>query len=61
MVCAGTAATRWSRRGWSLNTNPVGEVYRVLWLIFEPMLFTLSGYHLKVKFRSPCLIIVSYI
>lgn len=49
MVCAGAAATRWSRRGWILNNNPVSEVYKLLWRIFEPMLFTLSGYFLDVS------------
>ncbi|XP_068621414.1 sodium/hydrogen exchanger 9B2-like isoform X2 [Battus philenor] len=49
MVCAGTAATLWSRRDWPINDNPVATVYKVLWLIFEPMLFTLSGYFLEVS------------
>ncbi|CAH2066541.1 unnamed protein product, partial [Iphiclides podalirius] len=49
MVCAVTAATRWSRRDWPINSNPVATVYKVLWLIFEPMLFTLSGYFLEVS------------
>ena len=48
MVCAGAAATRWSRRGWPINNNPVAEVYKLLWRIFEPMLFTLSGYYFEV-------------
>ncbi|XP_052756898.1 sodium/hydrogen exchanger 9B2-like isoform X2 [Galleria mellonella] len=47
MVCAGTAATRWSRRGWATNDNPVSEVYKLLWRIFEPILFTYSGYFLE--------------
>ncbi|KAL4704066.1 hypothetical protein ACJJTC_001988 [Scirpophaga incertulas] len=45
MVCASTAATRWARRDWPINNNPVSEIYRVLWLVFEPMLFTLTGYY----------------
>ncbi|CAK1603269.1 unnamed protein product [Parnassius mnemosyne] len=49
MVCAATAATRWSKRDWPINNNPVATVYNVLWLIFEPMLFTLSGYYLEVS------------
>ncbi|XP_053605523.1 sodium/hydrogen exchanger 9B2-like [Plodia interpunctella] len=49
MVCAGTAATRWSRRGWAINNNPVAEVYKLLWRIFEPMLFTYSGYFLEIS------------
>ncbi|XP_059048923.1 sodium/hydrogen exchanger 9B2-like isoform X2 [Achroia grisella] len=49
MVCAGTAATRWSRRGWTINDNPVSEVYKLLWRIFEPMLFTFSGYFMEVS------------
>lgn len=49
MVCAGTAATRWARRGWPINDNPVSEVYKLLWRVFEPMLFTLSGYYLDVR------------
>ncbi|XP_026324152.1 sodium/hydrogen exchanger 9B2-like [Hyposmocoma kahamanoa] len=60
MVCASAAATRWSRRGWTLNNNPVSEVYKVLWRIFEPMLFTLSGYFLdvsQISMKEFCLII----
>ncbi|XP_028041978.1 sodium/hydrogen exchanger 9B2-like isoform X2 [Bombyx mandarina] len=60
MVCAGVAATRWSRRGWPINDNPVSEVYKLLWRIFEPMLFTLSGYFLDVSqlnTKELCLII----
>ncbi|XP_063359084.1 sodium/hydrogen exchanger 9B2-like isoform X2 [Cydia amplana] len=49
MVCAVTAATRWDRRGWPINNNPVSEVYKLLWRILEPMLFTLSGYYLEVS------------
>ncbi|XP_050675578.1 sodium/hydrogen exchanger 9B2-like isoform X2 [Leptidea sinapis] len=49
MVCSAAAATRWSRRGWAINKNPVSEVYKLLWTLFEPMLFTLSGYFLEVK------------
>ncbi|XP_063617754.1 sodium/hydrogen exchanger 9B2-like isoform X1 [Cydia splendana] len=49
MVCAVTAATRWNRRGWPINNNPVSEVYKLLWRILEPMLFTLSGYYLEVS------------
>lgn len=52
MVCACTAATRWARRGWPINENPVSEVYKLLWRIFEPMLFTLSGYFLEVSEMS---------
>ncbi|XP_013200419.2 sodium/hydrogen exchanger 9B1 [Amyelois transitella] len=52
MVCAGTAATRWSRRGWAINDNPVAEVYKLLWRIFEPMLFTYSGYFLEISYTS---------
>ncbi|XP_041970129.1 sodium/hydrogen exchanger 9B2-like isoform X2 [Aricia agestis] len=46
MVCAGVAGTRWARRGWPVNNNPVAEVYKLLWRVFEPMLFVLSGYYL---------------
>ncbi|KAM3959029.1 sodium/hydrogen exchanger 9B2 [Aphomia sociella] len=49
MVCAATAATRWLRRGWPINDNPVSEVYKFLWRIFEPLLFTYSGYFLEVS------------
>ncbi|XP_047987570.1 sodium/hydrogen exchanger 9B2-like isoform X2 [Leguminivora glycinivorella] len=49
MVCAVTAATRWDRRGWPINNNPVTEVYKLLWRTLEPMLFTLSGYFLEVS------------
>ncbi|XP_047515983.1 sodium/hydrogen exchanger 9B1-like isoform X1 [Pieris napi] len=49
MVSAGAAATRWAQRGWELNNNPVSEIYTTLWVIFESMLFTLSGYFIEVS------------
>ncbi|CAK1549819.1 unnamed protein product [Leptosia nina] len=49
MVCAGTAGTRWARRGWALNNNPVSQIYTTLWTIFETMLFTLSGYFIDIS------------
>ncbi|XP_045765238.1 uncharacterized protein LOC123867292 [Maniola jurtina] len=49
MVCACTAGTRWARRGWPIDNNPVAAVFKLLWRIFEPMLFTLSGYFLEVS------------
>ncbi|CAG4968114.1 unnamed protein product [Colias eurytheme] len=49
MVCAAAAATRWARRGWPLNNNPVSEVYKLLWRIFEAMLFTLSGSFFEIS------------
>ncbi|CAH4003573.1 sodium/hydrogen exchanger 9B2-like isoform X2 [Pieris brassicae] len=49
MVCAGAAATRWARRDWALNNNPVSEIYTTLWVIFESMLFTLSGYFIEIS------------
>ncbi|XP_052747244.1 sodium/hydrogen exchanger 9B2-like isoform X2 [Bicyclus anynana] len=49
MVCACAAGTRWARRDWPTNNNPVAEVFKLLWRIFEPMLFTLSGYFLEVS------------
>ncbi|CAH2243116.1 jg14412 [Pararge aegeria aegeria] len=48
MVCAFAAGTRWARRDWPINNNPVAQVFNLLWRIFEPMLFTLSGYFLEV-------------
>ncbi|XP_073941618.1 sodium/hydrogen exchanger 9B1-like isoform X2 [Choristoneura fumiferana] len=49
MVCGVTAATRWARQNWPINNNPVSEVYKLLWRILEPMLFTFSGYFLQVS------------
>ncbi|XP_072936431.1 sodium/hydrogen exchanger 9B2-like isoform X2 [Epargyreus clarus] len=49
MVCAATASTRWAQRGWAINNNPVSEVFKLLWRIMEPMLFSLSGYFLEVS------------
>ncbi|XP_075992174.1 sodium/hydrogen exchanger 9B2-like isoform X2 [Anticarsia gemmatalis] len=60
MVCATTAATRWARRDWPITANPVWEVYKLLWRIFEPMLFTLSGYFLdisQISVKELCLIL----
>ncbi|XP_059048942.1 sodium/hydrogen exchanger 9B2-like isoform X2 [Achroia grisella] len=43
LACNATAATHWVREGWKLNSNPASTAYRVLWSIFEPILFTYTG------------------
>ncbi|VVC93610.1 unnamed protein product [Leptidea sinapis] len=47
-----SAATRWSRRGWAINKNPVSEVYKLLWTLFEPMLAIEFGYILACIFSA---------
>lgn len=34
--------------GWEIDENPVGEGFEIFWMIFEPILFGLTGTVVKV-------------
>lgn len=39
----------WARQGWKVNKNPVSEMFRILWIFFEPILFAFTGAQVEVS------------
>ncbi|KAG5885182.1 hypothetical protein JTB14_000945 [Gonioctena quinquepunctata] len=42
MVC-------WSKQGWDIEDNPAATAFRIFWMIFEPMLFGITGATIKLN------------
>ncbi|XP_068632619.1 sodium/hydrogen exchanger 9B2-like [Battus philenor] len=59
-----TAAHFWNKQGWVINKNPVTNIFRILWIFFEPILFVFTGAQITigavnadaVKLGSLCLL-----
>lgn len=39
----------WSRLGWQIGENPASTTYKIFWMIFEPILFGLTGASIKFE------------
>lgn len=47
------AAYFWSKQGWQVNKNPVSNIFRILWIFFEPILFAFTGAQVKISDLDP--------
>ncbi|CAB0008355.1 unnamed protein product [Nesidiocoris tenuis] len=52
VVSAFLCCVVWTRQGWELEDNPVAEAYEIFWMIFEPILFGLTGTQIKIDEMS---------
>ncbi|KAK7867327.1 hypothetical protein R5R35_001106 [Gryllus longicercus] len=43
VAAAFVACYYWSKQGWEVEDNPVATAFEVFWMIFEPILFSLTG------------------
>lgn len=39
----------WCRQGWEIDDNPVSTGFEIFWMIFEPILFGITGATVKVR------------
>jgi len=37
----------WTKQGWEVEDNPAGTAFEIFWMIFEPILFGLTGAQIK--------------
>ncbi|CAH0750235.1 unnamed protein product [Diatraea saccharalis] len=47
------AAYYWEKQGWPINKHPVSNVYRILWIFFEPILFAFTGAQITMSALDP--------
>ncbi|XP_043522279.1 sodium/hydrogen exchanger 9B2-like [Frieseomelitta varia] len=38
----------WQKQGWEIDDNPVATAFEIFWMIFEPILFGLTGAQIKI-------------
>lgn len=48
VFAAFTASYFWCGQGWELEDNPVSTAFEIFWMIFEPILFGITGASIKV-------------
>ncbi|CAB3223254.1 unnamed protein product [Arctia plantaginis] len=47
------AAFFWEQQGWPINNNPVSNIFRILWIFFEPILFAFTGAQVTISALDP--------
>ncbi|KAJ8867940.1 hypothetical protein PR048_031749 [Dryococelus australis] len=49
VTSAFVSITCWSQQGWEIEDNPVATAFEIFWMIFEPILFGITGTQLKLN------------
>ncbi|CAG4973967.1 unnamed protein product [Parnassius apollo] len=47
------AAYFWEQQGWAINKNPVSNIFRIMWIFFEPILFAFTGAQITINALDP--------
>ncbi|XP_055638910.1 sodium/hydrogen exchanger 9B2 isoform X3 [Toxorhynchites rutilus septentrionalis] len=53
VFAAFTASAFWCGDGWELEDNPVATAFEIFWMIFEPILFGITGASIKIRELDP--------
>ncbi|XP_044752203.1 sodium/hydrogen exchanger 9B2 isoform X2 [Coccinella septempunctata] len=43
----------WSNQGWEIEDNPAATAFEIFWMIFEPILFGVTGTQIKINELDP--------
>lgn len=43
----------WTRSGWEIDDNPAATAFEIFWMIFEPILFSITGAQIKINELDP--------
>lgn len=43
----------WSKSGWEIDDNPAATAFEIFWMIFEPILFSITGAQIKINELDP--------
>ncbi|XP_055372212.1 sodium/hydrogen exchanger 9B2 isoform X2 [Condylostylus longicornis] len=46
----------WCKQGWEIEDNPVSTAFEIFWMIFEPILFGITGTTVKINELEPELV-----
>lgn len=50
-----TSSYFWCKQGWHFEDHPVSTAFEIFWMIFEPILFGITGASVKVRSKSSTL------
>ncbi|XP_055859226.1 sodium/hydrogen exchanger 9B1 isoform X2 [Episyrphus balteatus] len=48
----------WCKQGWEIEDNPVSTAFEIFWMIFEPILFGITGSTVKISALDPDIVSV---
>lgn len=48
----------WCKQGWDVEDNPVSTAFEIFWMIFEPILFGITGASVKIRELDPDIVAV---
>ncbi|KNC22346.1 hypothetical protein FF38_02922 [Lucilia cuprina] len=48
----------WCKQGWEVEDNPVATAFEIFWMIFEPILFGITGATIKISELDPDIVSV---
>ncbi|KAL0273603.1 UNVERIFIED_CONTAM: hypothetical protein PYX00_006236 [Menopon gallinae] len=46
----------WGKQGWDVEDNPAATAFEIFWMIFEPILFGITGTEVKIDEMEPTLV-----
>ena len=49
ITAAFTSCRYWTKQGWDIEENPASTTFEIFWMIFEPILFGITGAQIKLK------------
>ncbi|XP_067004153.2 sodium/hydrogen exchanger 9B2 isoform X2 [Anabrus simplex] len=53
VAAAFVSVYHWSQQGWEIEDNPVATAFEIFWMIFEPILFGITGTQIKINELEP--------
>nr|XP_023025963.1 sodium/hydrogen exchanger 9B2-like [Leptinotarsa decemlineata] len=59
VIAAFTSLVCWSRQGWDIEDNPAATAFEIFWMIFEPILFGITGASVKLNQLEGNVVLIS--
>lgn len=53
VAAAFVSCYQWTQQGWEVDDNPVATAFEIFWMVFEPILFGLTGTMIKIDQLEP--------
>ncbi|KAL5279795.1 SLC9B2 family protein [Megaselia abdita] len=59
VFAAFTSNLFWCKQGWEVEDNPVSTAFEIFWMIFEPILFGVTGATIKIRELDPEIVTIA--
>lgn len=58
MTAAFVSLVCWTNQGWDIEDNPAATAFEIFWMIFEPILFGITGAQIKLNELDPTIVTI---